>query len=217
MTQITDRLPAGHPLLSPSPLPLELPDFAAVSDAELAAGLRHGMAEHRAEVEALLSSDEAPTFANTVRALELSGQLLRRVAPIFFTLVGSDGTDARQALAEELSPELAAHEDAVLLDPRLAERVAAVDDADLTGEDARLLADLRTRLELAGAHLAPAQRDELRRTNGELAAAKAAYTRRLVADTAARAVLVTDRWRRPPRPRRRPGTERGTRTRGPGC
>ena len=195
MTQITDRLPAGHLLLSPSPLPLELPDFAAVGDAELAAGLRHGMAEHRAEVEALLSSEKAPTFANTVRALELSGQLLRRVAPVFFTLVGSDGTDARQALAEELSPELAAHEDAVLLDPRLAARVAAVDDADLTGEDARLLADLRTRLELAGAHLAPAQRDELRRINGELAAAKAAYTRRLVADTAARAVLVTDRER----------------------
>ena len=51
MTQITDRLPAGHPLLTSSPLPLELPDFAAVSDAELAAALRHGMAEQRAEVE----------------------------------------------------------------------------------------------------------------------------------------------------------------------
>ena len=195
MTQITDRLPAGHPLLTSSPLPLELPDFAAVSDAELAAALRHGMAEQRAEVEEILSAEAAPTFENTVRALELSGQLLRRVAPMFFTLVGSDGTDARQALAEELSPELAAHEDAILLDPRLAERVAAVDDAALTGEDARLLHHLRVRLELAGAHLDEAARHELRRINGELASATAAYTRRLVADTAARAVLVTDRER----------------------
>ena len=56
---------------------------------------------------------------------------------MFFTLVGSDGTDARQALAEELSPELAAHEDAILLDPRLASRVAAIDEGGLTGEDAK--------------------------------------------------------------------------------
>ena len=195
MTQITHRLPAGHPLLSPSPLPHGLPDFAAVSDADLATGMRQGMAEQRAEVEEILSSPEAPTFENTVRALELSGALLRRVAPMFSTLVGSDGTDARQALAEELSPELAAHEDAILLDPRLSARVAAVDDAGLAGEDARLLERTRTRLEIAGAGLDEAGRAELARLNGELATLSAAYTRRLVADTAARAVLVTDRER----------------------
>ncbi|MCK6094915.1 M3 family metallopeptidase [Micrococcus sp. EYE_162] len=195
MTSLTDTLPEGHPLLSPSALPHELPDFAACSDADLAAGIRQGMAEQRAEVEAILSSPDAPTFENTVRALELSGDLLRRVAAVFFTLVGADGTDARQALAQELSPELAAHEDALLLDPRLAERVAAIDAGSLTGEDARLLEVLRQRLDVAGAHLGGAEREELQRINGELASTSSAFTRRLVADTAARAVLVTDRER----------------------
>ncbi|MDX2340371.1 M3 family metallopeptidase [Micrococcus sp. M4NT] len=195
MTSLTDTLPEGHPLLSPSALPHELPDFAACSDADLAAGIRQGMAEQRAEVEAILSSPDAPTFENTVRALELSEDLLRRVAAVFFTLVGADGTDARQALAQELSPELAAHEDALLLDPRLAERVAAIDAGSLTGEDARLLEVLRQRLDVAGAHLDGAEREELQRINGELASTSSAFTRRLVAETAARAVLVTDRER----------------------
>ena len=195
MTSLTDTLPEGHPLLSPSALPHELPDFAACSDADLAAGIRQGMAEQRAEVEAILSSPDAPTFENTVRPLELSGALLRRVAAVFFTLVGADGTEARQALAQELSPELAAHEDALLLDPRLAERVAAIDAGSLTGEDARLLEVLRQRLDVAGAHLDGAEREELQRINGELASTSSAFTRRLVADTAARAVLVTDRER----------------------
>ncbi|TFI12844.1 M3 family peptidase, partial [Micrococcus endophyticus] len=70
-----------------------------------------GMAAQRAEVEQILGAATAPTFENTVRAFELSGQLLRRSAAMFFTLVSADGTDARQGLAEELSPELAAHED----------------------------------------------------------------------------------------------------------
>lgn len=195
MTHTTDTLSVDHPLLSPSPLPYELPDFAAVSDDELAAGVRQGMAEQRAEVETILASDEAPTFGNTVRALELTGQLLRRTAAMFFTLTGSDGTDARQALAEELEPALAAHEDAILLDPRLAARVARIDGADLTGEDARLLEVLRQRLEVAGAHLDEAGRAELTEINTEIAGLSAQFSRRLVADTSARAVLVTDRER----------------------
>ncbi|MBD4674926.1 M3 family peptidase, partial [Xanthomonas citri pv. citri] len=81
------------------------------------------------------------------------------------------------------------------LDPRLASRVAAIDEGGLTGEDARLLETLRLRLSLAGADLDEAAREELRGINTELASLSAAYTRRLVADTAARAVLVTDRER----------------------
>ncbi|XNZ01258.1 M3 family metallopeptidase [Micrococcus luteus] len=185
-------LPAGHPLASPSPLPYGLPDFAAVSDAQLAEAVRAGMVAQRQEVEAILASDAAPTFENTVRAFELTGDLLRRSAAMFFTLVSADGTDARQALSEELMPELAAHEDALLLDPRLAERVAAVDSSALDGEDARLHELFAQRLELAGAHLSEQDRAELAEINTALATASARYTRRLVADTADRAVLVED-------------------------
>lgn len=185
-------LPADHPLAAPSPLPYGLPDFAAVSDAQLAEAVRAGMAAQRQEVEEILSADEAPTFANTVRAFELTGDLLRRSVAMFFTLVSADGTEARQALSEELMPELAAHEDALLLDPRLAERVAAVDASALTGEDARLHELFAQRLELAGAHLSEADRAELQEVNTALATAGARYTRRLVADTADRAVLVED-------------------------
>ncbi|MDO5633605.1 MAG: M3 family metallopeptidase [Micrococcus sp.] len=179
-------------LAAPSTLPYQLPDFAAVSTAELGAAVRAGMAQQRAEVEDILASDDAPTVANTVVALELSGQTLRRAASVLGTLVAADATPDRQALHEELSSELAAHEDAILLDPRLAARVAALDPTTAQGESARLLEVLQQRLAVEGAHLPEHDRTRLQEINERVATLSARFHGRLVEDTARRAVLLTD-------------------------
>ena len=194
MTDITPTpaLPEDNPLAAPSELPYGLPDFAALSDAQLADALRAGMAEQRAELEAIVGTDASADFENTVRALELSGRLLHRARAVLMTLTAADGTPGRQRLAEQISAELAAHDDAIWLDERLAERVTCVETTGLGEQDARLLERTRERLELSGAALPAAQRDELRRINTELATLEAVYTRLLVEDAAARAVVVTD-------------------------
>ena len=89
MTDITPTpaLPEDNPLAAPSELPYGLPDFAALSDAQLADALRAGMAEQRAELEAIVGTDASADFENTVRALELSGRLLHRARAVLMTLL----------------------------------------------------------------------------------------------------------------------------------
>src|SRR3954467_8749532 len=83
-----------------------------------------GMAEQRAEVEAIAASTEAPTFENTLVALERTGQSLARVSHVFFTLSSADSTPELHDLEAEVSPLLAAHRDAITLDSRLYDRIA---------------------------------------------------------------------------------------------
>src|SRR5690625_6167707 len=99
MTDAT--LPADNPLAQPSSLPYQLPDFAAIRTEHLRPAIDAGLAQQRAEWEAVASSTEAPTVANTLDALERSGQLLDRVETVFGTLVSSAGTDELRDIESE--------------------------------------------------------------------------------------------------------------------
>ncbi len=178
----------SNPLLAPSPLPYGLPDFAAIEDEHFLPAFRAGMAEHRAELAAIAAETAPATLENTFRALERSGQLLRRVQMVFHTLLPADGTDARQAIDEEISPELAAHADAIHLDGDLYRRLAAVDTAALAGEDRRLAEETLKRFRLHGADLAPAAQARLAEVNERLAVLSSQYGRRMVAENTASAV-----------------------------
>src|SRR5687767_7998947 len=105
-----------NPLLVPSSLPFGYPDFDAIREEHFAPAFAAGMAEQRAEVDAITTSPEPPTFDDTVVALERSGQTLRRVSAVFFTLVGSCSTPGIRAIEADLAPRLAEHADAILLD-----------------------------------------------------------------------------------------------------
>ncbi|MBE7160896.1 MAG: M3 family peptidase, partial [Williamsia herbipolensis] len=114
----------ANPALTPSSLPHGLPDFAAVSDDDLLPAFTEAMATHLAEVEFIAKDPAAPTFANTVEALERSGQDLARVAGIFFTVVGADSTPERNRIATELAPRLSDHGNTIALDPRLFAKIS---------------------------------------------------------------------------------------------
>src|SRR6478735_6795191 len=128
----------SNPFFSPSPLPYQLPPFAEIRDEHYRPAFERGFAEQLAEVEAIASSAEPPTFENTVVALERSGQTLQRVAEVFFNKSSSDSTDFTNALEEEMAPQLAAHQDAIRLDPALYARLddlrSRIDDLGLDAE-----------------------------------------------------------------------------------
>lgn len=192
--QAATPAPGANPLLAPSPLPYQLPDFAAIREEHFRPAFEQGMAEHLAEIDAIAADPAPPTVANTVVALERSGALLTRAALVFENLTASCTTPALQELEAELSPRLAAHSDAVHLDPRLFARIDAVhsrrDELDLDQEDARLLDHHHTAFVRAGARLAPAEQQRLREINAELADLSAAFDRNLLAANRAAAIVV---------------------------
>ena len=100
-------------------LPYGLPDFAAISAEDWQAALLDGMAQQLTELDAIATDATPPTAENVLDAWERSGQLLSRAAMGFWTLKEADTTDALDAIEEEMSPKLAAHNDAIMLDRRL--------------------------------------------------------------------------------------------------
>ncbi|ROQ04031.1 MULTISPECIES: M3 family metallopeptidase [unclassified Curtobacterium] len=180
----------------PSTLPYALPPFGDVRLEHYRPAFEAGMAEQRAEVEAIATDPHAPTVENTLIALERSGQLLTRVSHVFFTLSSADSTPELHDLEAEVSPLLAAHRDAITLDSRLYARVRSVLDgaaaAGLEGEALRLVERTHAEMTLAGAGLDEAGKERLTAINQELSTLTTTFERNLLEDTNDSAVHVTD-------------------------
>ncbi|MFG2400930.1 M3 family metallopeptidase [Streptomyces lydicus] len=184
----------ANPFFEPSDLPYALPPFARIRHEHYLPAFERGMAEQREEIAAIGSRTAPPTFENTVEALERSGAVLGRVSRVFFNKAGSDTDDALQALEAELAPRLAAHDDALLLDPALFARLDALyearEDLALDPEQVRVLERHHTLRVRAGARLAPDQQRRLRELNAEIAARCAEFRRNLRAATADAALVL---------------------------
>jgi peptidyl-dipeptidase Dcp len=170
---VTTASPAPtNPVLAPSPLPFQMPQFDKITDADFAPAYDTALAEHTAEIAKIAHDPAPPTFDNTIVALERSGQSLTRVAMTFNNLNASKTDDALQALDEALAPKLSAHRDAILHDPDLFARVDAVfqskDSLGLAPEALQLLT--RTHLEFvrAGARLSADDKVKLEALNARL-------------------------------------------------
>ncbi|MBX7496467.1 M3 family metallopeptidase [Qipengyuania sp. 6B39] len=157
---------------SDSTLPFKAPDFTKISEDDYLPAFEQGMAIHKAEIQAIIDNPEAPTFDNTIVALEKSGQMLGRVATVFYALTGSNTTDRLDEISTAISPKLTAHGDSITLNPALFARVKAVYDnraaMTMTPEDAKLLEDTYEGMVHAGALLTDAQRERVKAINTEL-------------------------------------------------
>jgi len=198
MTSDVLPLDAANPFARASDLPYGLPDFRELREEHYLPALLAGMAEERAEVEAIATDPSEPTVANTLEALERSGRLLHRVASAFYVQAGAESTPGLQAVEEEVAPLLAAHSDAIWLDARLHARVEALaarieaDGVQLAPDTAWLLHRTRTRFTRSGVGLDEADQQRLRAINAEITSLDAAFGRLLLAGANAAAVLVTD-------------------------
>jgi peptidyl-dipeptidase Dcp len=190
-------MPPANPLLARSPLPYQLPPFAAIKDEHFLPAFEQGMAENLKEVGAIATNPAAPTLDNTIIALERSGELLDRTRTAFSILTGAYTNPTLDQLDSELSPRLAAHSDAITLNHALFTRVKALYDQrqslKLDAESARLLERYYKDFVRAGALLSEADKTVLKAMNTELASLSTQFKQNLLKDTNASAVLVDTR------------------------
>lgn len=188
-------LPKDNPFAAPSSLPYATPAFDQVRDAHYLPALTEGMRLHREEVRAIATQQAAPTFENTIEALEKAGALLTRVSKVFFNLTESTTNPTIQSIQADVAPKLAAHADAIWLDAQLFARVEAVHAArEQLGdpEQQRLVERYHTSFVRNGARLAPAAQERLRTINGQLSTMTTKFQEHLLADTKALAVVLDD-------------------------
>ncbi|SDP40986.1 peptidyl-dipeptidase Dcp [Arthrobacter sp. ok909] len=181
-----------NPLLSPSTLPYGLPPFAQIQDAHYAEAVEAGLAEHLAEIQAIVSDPAAPSFENTALAMERSGRLLERAAASFFTLVSAHASDAIRDLETRLSPLFSAHQDAVYLNRKLYERFAALDTTALDSESARLVDEYLKEFRASGIQLDDAGQERLKAVNAELARLGTEFGQRVKEGMKSAALLLDD-------------------------
>ena len=184
----------ANPFAQRSTLEYELPPFADIKVEHYLPAFYEGCTQQLAEVQAILDTPGAATFENTIVALEKSGQKLMRMLLVFYNKSSSDTSDELDAIEEEMAPKLAAHQDAIQLNPVLFKRIKDLYDAresiGLNTEDAWLLERYYKDLIHAGAHLTEAQRDRLKELNEELSKLETQFGKNVLADTNDLAVLV---------------------------
>ncbi len=188
--------PEQNPLLVASELPFGAPPFDRIHDAHFAPAIEEAMRRHLAEIESIATNSEAPTFTNTLVALERSGQDLNRAASVFYNLTGSATNDTLQAVKAELAPKLAAHADAITLNDRLFQRIKVLydhrDSLALDPVDARLLERYHTRFVRAGALLDEAGKARMKELNEEEANLTTRFEDNILKERSASAIVVDD-------------------------
>src|SRR6056297_1029952 len=177
-----------NPLLAEWDTPFALAPFDAISDEDFAPAFDAAMDRARAEVTAIAESLDAPTLANTIEALEASGDALDKVLSVFFTVAGADSNPRRQELQRAFGPKLAAYSSELYGNKALFARVEAVWQAretlDLTPEQQRLLMLTHRAFRRAGAALTGEEDARMRAIMARLAELGTAFTQNLLADEA---------------------------------
>ena len=184
----------ANPLLQASTLPYQLPPFDRVHNQHYREAFAAGMAAQLREVQAITQQPAAAGFENTIVALERSGELLDRAVAVFFNLIASNTNEVMQQFESELAPQLAAHEDAILLDSRLFARVSSLyarrDQLDLDPEAVQLLERYHTQFVRAGARLSDAEKSDLKAINAQISTLTTRFRQNVLKATSDGAVVV---------------------------
>ena len=190
-------LDAANPFAAPSTLPYELPPFDRIHDSDFMPAYQAGMVEQLREVAAIDTNPQPASFENTALALERSGRLLERVERTFTSLNASHGNETTQKIETELAPLLAAHADAINLDPVLFARLDKLYDGRAAlGLDAESLALLERQhlvMVRAGARLPEPSKAQLRDYNARISTLTAQFGQNLLKAAREGGVLVTQR------------------------
>ncbi|MFP5230732.1 MAG: M3 family metallopeptidase [Acidobacteriota bacterium] len=187
----------SNPFYAPSPLPFHAPPFDRIKDSDYQPAIEAGMAEQERAMEAIANNPAAPTFQNTFVAMEKTGQLLQRAQAAFDAVTGANTNPFLQNVQRELAPKLAAHDDAIHLNPKLFARVRTVwqarDQLHLDPESRRLVEIVYDQFVHAGAALSPADQDRLKKLNEEASKLEDEFSRGLLEATKKAAYTTTDK------------------------
>jgi peptidyl-dipeptidase Dcp len=185
-----------NPFYAPSTLPFQAPPFDKIQDGDYQPAIEAGMAQQLAEIRAIADSPDAPTFENTLVAMEKSGRLLDRVLSVFHAVTGANTDPALQAVQAAEAPKLAAHNDAIYLDGRLYSRVEAVyrqrEVLKLDPESLRLVEYYHREFVHAGANLSDPDKATLKKMNEEISTLENDFKTKLLEATKEAAYATTD-------------------------
>lgn len=185
-----------NPLLTESKNPYGAIPFDRIQKSDYKPAFEAAIAEAKAEMKAIIENPEAPTFENTVEAMERSGKTLNRVSSIFFNLVEADTDSVMQAIAEEVSPMLTEYSMSIMLNDSLFNRVKAVwecrDSLNLNQEQARLLSETYKAFERNGANLSPEQKSRFAKVEEELSLATLRFGKNALAANNEFEMNITD-------------------------
>jgi peptidyl-dipeptidase Dcp len=167
--------------------PFTAAPFSQIQLEDYVPAFEQTIAQARAEVDAIVNNPEAPTFENTLEALEFSGQALDRLSSIFFNLNSAETNDTLQQIAQEVSPKLTAFGNDIALNETLFQRVKAVydqrDSLSLSPEQLMLLEKKYKGFSRNGALLADDQKNRLREIDTDLAQLKLTFGENVLAET----------------------------------
>ncbi|MGZ3545687.1 MAG: hypothetical protein ACXWNY_11710, partial [Gemmatimonadaceae bacterium] len=197
--RITGRAPASaalgdNPFAVESNLPFHAPRFDLIRNEHYQPALEAGMRQQLAEIDAIAKQTEAPTFDNTIVAMERSGALLTRVSKVFGGVIGANTNDTLQKIQEAEAPKLAAHNDAIYLNDQLYARVKVINDrrndSSVTSEQKALIERYYRDFVRAGAQLSEADKVHMRSLNQELSKLSTDFSNKLLAGTKVGALVV---------------------------
>ncbi len=174
-------------MLTEQNTPFGVPAFDQVKNCHYLPAFKKAVAENQAEIDAIVNNPEAPTFENTVAALDRSGMLLERVIGVFYNVLEADGNDEMDAIANEVAPLLSDFQDGIVLNEGLFARIKAVyeqrETLGLTPEQMRLLTETYKHFVNSGANLPAEQKERLKQINQELALLSLQFGQNVVAET----------------------------------
>lgn len=188
---------ADNPFFAPSTLPYHMPPFDKIRNEDFAPAFNEAMRQQLAEVKLIADNPEAPSFDNTVVAMERSGQMLGRVNKVFSNLLDANTNATLDAVDSEMAPKLSAHNDAIMLNGKLFARIKTLyaqrEKLGLDAESKYLLERYHTDFVRAGAQLSDADKVKLKALNAELAQWSSKYGQNVLKEADASAVVVASK------------------------
>jgi len=176
-----------NPFFNTYETPHEVPPFHLIKNQHYLPAYEEGMKQHQAEIDAIINNPDAPTFKNTIDALETSGELLNKVASVFGNQQGANTNDSIKAIAKEITPKLTAHWDAINLNDKLFERIKTVynnkEKENLTPEQLTVLDKYYQGFVRGGANLSPEDKETFKKLNSELSMLSLQFGENLLNET----------------------------------
>ncbi len=186
-----------NPLLGTFNTPFGVPPFSKIKNSDYQEAFKKGIEQQNKEIEKIADNPKAPTFANTVEALEESGKLLDRTNTIFENILSANTNDTLQKIAKDEAPILSAHADNILMNKKLFERIDKVyqqkDNLKLTTEQNTLLEKTYKRFVRGGSKLSEANKEKLKEINGKLSVFSLQFGDNVLADNNAFTLYLTDK------------------------
>ena len=186
----------SNPLLTESQAPFGAPEFDKIKNEHYLPAFEAGIAEAKAEIDAIVANQDEPTFENTIEAMEISGRTLNRVAGIFYNLMEANTNDQMQEIAEKIAPMMTEYSMYVSLNDALFQRVKAVyekkDALGLEQDQMKLLEDSYKGFVRGGANLSAEDKEQYSKWSEELSLLTLQFSKNVLAATNAYTLNVTD-------------------------